>query len=147
MAKLLLRVEIKEGSQPTVLGLLYRPLNATKQINSSLWQELNTTNRYLTGRSIPVQYMDTLKAVCLLHLFCVSALTVIGCVSATAAVPIRQSKVFLTKTRPAPACPPAGGCHINLLHLGDAPQVNLHRPRSPLTVATVSTTATSTVGP
>ena len=39
-------VDIKEGSQTVVLGLVYRPPNASQEINSSLWQELNRASKY-----------------------------------------------------------------------------------------------------
>ena len=39
-------VDIKEGSQTAVMGLVYRPPNASQEINSSLWQELNRASRY-----------------------------------------------------------------------------------------------------
>ena len=39
-------VDIKEGSQSVVMGLVYRPPNASDQINSSLWEEINRAVRY-----------------------------------------------------------------------------------------------------
>ncbi len=39
-------VDIKEGSQSVVLGVVYRPPTSTEEINTSLWQELNRAGRY-----------------------------------------------------------------------------------------------------
>ena len=39
-------VDIKEGAQSVVLGLVYRPPNASDEINSSIWQEINRAGRY-----------------------------------------------------------------------------------------------------
>ncbi len=38
-------VDIKEGSQSIVLGVVYRPPTSTKEINTSLWQEINRAGR------------------------------------------------------------------------------------------------------
>ncbi len=38
-------VDIKEGSQSVVLGVVYRPPTSTEEINTSLWQELNRAGR------------------------------------------------------------------------------------------------------
>ena len=39
-------VDIKQGSESIVLGLVYRPPNASQEINSSLWQEINRASRH-----------------------------------------------------------------------------------------------------
>ena len=39
-------VDIKQGSESIVMGLVYRPPNASQEINSSLWQEINRASRH-----------------------------------------------------------------------------------------------------
>ena len=39
-------VDIKEGSQAVVIGVVYRPPRSTMEVNTSLWQELNRASKY-----------------------------------------------------------------------------------------------------